>query len=423
MGLPSVLSCQLSRWLSVRSVEFEQGERVSMKYARAWGLSLVTALLLAACGGSDPDVPGSGSPSGAPTTKGSFTAVVSFGDSLSDLGTYTPATVIPGTNPPVYLGGKFTTNFNTGAATSTIWIENVAGALGLVITPAEVGFAGQSVKCPIAATLPAAANTCTGYGQGGARVTDANGYNHAGGALTVPVKTQIANHLARFGSFKDSDLILVSVGFNEVFVQFEGLYVPAVLDAQAKLQAGLISNDQFQALVFDAQTQAQVAMKTAALQLADLVRTEILGKGGKYVAVTTLLDMALTPEAAVLPAGIRPMLSTLPETFELWLREGLTGQAVQVLDVHSLVDDVVTHPSTYGFVNVTAAACDAARMPAAAKGSALFCNTTPGAPYSALAAGADVNTWFFADLNHPTTGGNKAVSDAVLKQLKSFGWI
>ena len=72
------------------------------------------------------------------------------------------------------------------------------------MTPAEVGFNGQSVKCPAAAN-PAFATTCTGYGQGGARVTDPNGIGHnpdGTGALTVPIKTQIANHLARFGSFR-----------------------------------------------------------------------------------------------------------------------------------------------------------------------------------------------------------------------------
>lgn len=394
-----------------------------MKFLKAWSLSILISVLLAGCGGGDPDVPGSGSPAGAPNTKGSFTAVVSFGDSLSDVGTYTPATVIPGTSPPVYLGGRFTTNFSGAGATGTVWVENIASALGLLITPAEVGFAGQSVKCPVATAAPALAATCTGYGQGGARVTDPAGYNHAAGALTVPVKTQIANHLARFGSFRESDLILVSAGFNEVFVVFEGEYVPAVLGAQARLQAGTITEDQFKALVFDAQTQAQLAMKTAALELAELIRTEILAKGGKYVAVTNLLNMALTPEASVLPEGIRPMLTTLPETFELWLREGLTGQPVQILDVHALFTDAIARPAAHGFVNVTAPACDAARMPASAKGSALFCNTTPGAPYNALAAGADVNTWLFADLNHPTTGGHKAVSDFVIQQLISFGWL
>ncbi len=399
-----------------------------MKNTKVWALSLITAALLAACGGGDPYVPGNGSPSGAPTTKGQFSAVVSFGDSLSDLGAYTPATAIPGTSPTVYLGGKFTTNFGSGATAGTVWVENIAASLGLTITPAEVGFAGQSVKCPIALTVPALAKTCTGYGQGGALVTNADGYGHldANGqpaGLTVPVKTQIANHLATFGSFKDSDLILVSAGFNEVFVQVEKYYVPAVLDASDKLKNGNITEDAFKNRVFSAQTDAQLAMKTAALDLADLIRTQILAKGGKYVAVTTLIDMALTPEAMLLPAGIRPILTTLPETFELWLRESLNGQAVQVLDFHSVFADIMRNPAGYGFANISAPACDPAKMPAAAKGSALFCNTTPGAPYNALAAGADVNTWFFADLNHPSTGGYKAFSDAGLKQLKSFGWL
>ena len=394
-----------------------------MKNRMAWAALMVAAQLLAACGGGDPDVPGIAPPSGAPTDKGAFSAVVSFGDSLSDIGSYTPATVIPGTQPPVFLGGKFTTNFPSGMAGSTVWVENVATALGLGITPAEVGFAGQSTACPVAATVPAMAGTCTGYAQGGARITDPIGYNHAGGLLTVPVRTQIANHLARFGSFKDSDLVLVSAGFNEVFVVFEGQYVPAVLAAQAQWQAGAITEDQFKALAFDAQMRAQAAMKTAALELASLVRDQILAKGGRYVAVTDLLDMSKTPEAAALPASVRPMLAILPATFELWLREGLAGLPVQMLQAHAFFDRVLADPAAHGFTNVTAPACDAARMPASAKGSAMFCNTTPLAPYNALAAGADVDTWFFADLNHPTTGGHKAFSDAVLAQLRSFGWI
>ena len=394
-----------------------------MKTRMAWAVPTIAALLLAACGGGDPDVPGAAPPSGAPTDKGAFSAVVSFGDSLSDIGSYTPATVIPGTQPPVFLGGKFTTNFPSGAGGSTVWVENVATALGLGITPAEVGFAGQSTACPVAATVPALAGTCTGYAQGGARITDPIGYNHAGGLLTVPVKTQIANHLARFGSFKDSDLVLVSAGFNEVFVVFEGQYVPAVLAAQAQWQAGAITEDQFKVLAFDAQMRAQAAMKTAALELASLVRDQILAKGARYVAVTDLLDMSKTPEAAALPASVRPMLGILPATFELWLRAGLAGLPVQMLQAHAFFDRVLADPAPHGFTNVTAPACDAARMPAGAKGSAMFCNTTPLAPYNALAAGADVNTWFFADLNHPTTGGHKAFSDAVLAQLRSFGWI
>ena len=63
-----------------------------MRVIRILSSWVAATLLLAACGGSDPEVPGSGSPSGAPTTPGTFTAIVSFGDSLSDIGTYAPAT-------------------------------------------------------------------------------------------------------------------------------------------------------------------------------------------------------------------------------------------------------------------------------------------------------------------------------------------
>lgn len=178
-----------------------------MRNIRFWSPQALSALLLVACGGGDPTVPGSGSPVGAPTTKGTFTAVVSFGDSLSDAGAYAPATSLAGNGTAPYFGGKFSTN----SATATVWVENLATTLGLLVTPAEVGFNGVSVKCPAAGL--GAPNSCTAYGQGGARVTNVNGIGHdpvtGAGSLTVPLTTQIDNHLAPFASFKSSDLILV----------------------------------------------------------------------------------------------------------------------------------------------------------------------------------------------------------------------
>ena len=395
-----------------------------MKSTRSWALSLVAALLLAACGGGDTDVPGSGSPSGAPTTRGSFTALVSFGDSLSDVGTYAPATSLAGNGTAPYFGGKFTTN--NGAA-GTVWVENLATSLGLVVTPAEVGFAGSSVKCPAAAT-PALAGTCTAYGQGGSRVTDPNGIGKSGGALTVPVVTQIANHLARFGSFKASDLILVYAGNNDVLIQFSA-FVAAATQAQTDAAAGRISADQAQAAQFNAQTAAQTELKKAAQELAALVRTQILAKGGKYVAVALLSDIGDTPTGASLPTKeVRQALSDMSSIFNLWLRDGLTGQPVQLIDTFTLAKDVYANPAKYGFVNNTTPACDPAKISAltggkVTDGSSLFCNATPGAPYNTLRAGASVTTWQFADSIHPTTGGHKVISDTFGAQLRSFGWI
>lgn len=400
-----------------------------MRHQRTWIAAALAAALLAACGGSDPDVPGSGSPSGAPTTKGSFEAVVSFGDSLSDVGAYTPATLVPGTgtdpvnNPPVYFGGKFTTN---NGSSSTVWVENVATALGRVVTPHEVGFAGQSVKCPAAAN-PALASTCTGYGQGGARVTDPNGIGKTGGALTVPVKTQIANHLARFGSFKASDLIFVFAGNNDAFIQFS-TFTATAQQIQADAAAGRITADQANQLLFRAQTVAQEAMKQAALELAGYVKAEILAKGGRYVAVVNLPDSTLTPFGGTLPASVKPVLTGLVDVFNLWLRDGLTNQPVQILDANAALRDISANPSKYGITNGTVPACDDAKISALtgvplANVNSLLCNATPGFPLNGLRAGADVNTWQFADGVHPTTGGHKLISDFVLQALRASGWI
>jgi phospholipase/lecithinase/hemolysin len=394
-----------------------------MKTIRHWGLSILAAALLAACGGGETTVPGSGSPAGAPTTKGSFTAVVSFGDSLSDLGAYSPATSLAGNGSAPYMGGKFTTN----SATSTVWVENIAGSLGLAVTPAEVGFAGQSVKCPAAAINAALAGTCTGYGQGGSRVTDPNGIGKAGGALTVPVVTQIANHLTRFGGFKSSDLILVYVGSNDVFTQF-GAFAAKATQIQTDAALGKLTADAANAALFAAQTEAQAGMKAAAQELAGYVKNQILAKGGKYVAVMLLSDIADTPFGASLPPTIKPVLTDMSRIFNLWLTDGLTGQPVQLVDTFAIFKDRTANAAKYGITNTTSMACSAAKIAAitggkVTDGSSLFCNATAGAPYNGLAAGADVNTWFFADSVHPTTGGHKVISDAFIAQLKSFGWL
>jgi len=324
----------------------------------------VSAVLLAACGGGDPDVPGSGAPAGAPTDKGTFTAIVSFGDSLSDVGTYAPATSLAGNGTPPFFGGKFTTNETSNGVPDAnplgkVWVEDVAADLGILVTPAEVGFGGTSVKCPAAAN-PAIASTCTGYGQGGSRVTDPNGIGHAGGALTVPVVTQIANHLARFGSFKASDLIFVYAGSNDVFTQF-GTFAAAAAQIQAQAANGTISADEANRQLFAAQNTALAGMKQAAQELATDIRTQILANGGKYVAVMTLSDIADTPFGNSLPADARGVLTALSQNFNVWLRDGLAGQPVQIIDTFALFKDAYQNPAKFGFVNNTTPACDGSR--------------------------------------------------------------
>lgn len=401
-----------------------------MKNLPKWGPLALAALLLAACGGGgdDPVIPGSGGPTGGPSSRGTFTAVVSFGDSLSDVGAYAPATSLTGNGAAPYFGGKFTTNSGPASATGTVWVENLATSMGLAVTPHEVGFAGTSVICPAAAASAALAGTCTGYGQGGSRVTDPNGIGKSGGALTVPMKAQIANHLARFGNFKSSDLVLVFGGNNDVFTQF-GIFAATAGQVQAQAAAGQLTTTQANAALSEAQTIAYVAIQKAALELAGYVKSDIVAKGGTYVAVMNLPDSAQSPFGSTIPsASAKAVLSGLVNEFNLWLRTGLDGAPVLWIDTNAFFKTVYANPATYGFVNNTVPACDATKIAAVTAnavtdGSSLFCNSTPGAPYNGLRTGADVNTWAFADGVHPTTGGHKVISDEARRVLVARGWL
>ena len=387
---------------------------------RSASAGFLIALALAACGGNSYD----DSPR-APSGKGTFTAVVSFGDSLSDIGTYAPATSLAGNGTAPYFGGKFTTN---GTA-APIWVESLAGSLGLAVTPAEVGFNGRSVKCPASAD-PAQAHTCTAYGQGGARVTDPQGIGRnsdGSGALTVPVVTQIANHLARFGNFKSSDLVLVYAGNNDVFIDF-AIYGFVVEQTQAQVAAGTLSAADAATQVATAKKAVEDDVTAAAGNLASAVKTQIIGKGGSYVAVMTLADIADTPFGHEFPAPLRPELTNLSLLFNAALQGALAGVPVRFIDTFALSKEVIANPAKYGFVNNTTPACDIAKISAltggaVSDGSSLFCNGTAGAPYNGLVAGADPLTWQFADDVHPTTGGHRAITAAFTAQLKSFGWI
>lgn len=140
-----------------------------------------------------------------------------------------------------------------------MWVENLATTMGLVVTPAEVGFGVSSVKCPAKLASAALAGTCTAYGQGGSRVTDIHGIGHATGALTVPVVTQIVNHLAAFGSFKNSDLVLIWDGSDDVFAQFGTLTTAAATAIQTQASMGKISADEANKQLYNAQALRKTA--------------------------------------------------------------------------------------------------------------------------------------------------------------------
>jgi phospholipase/lecithinase/hemolysin len=196
-------------------------------------LAALAAAVLAACGG--------GSASGGnQSTKVQFTRQVSFGDSLSDVGTYAVGTVA------ALGGGKYTVNSVPASAQN--WTELMAATLGLPAPcPAETGLDGEAAAG--FSVAPTMHSGCYGYGQGGARVTDPNGPGSAGlaaslggspvlGQLTVPIVTQIKNHLAATGGkFTGTEIVFVLAGANDVFVQLATLNANSTAAGNAAVTA------------------------------------------------------------------------------------------------------------------------------------------------------------------------------------------
>jgi len=192
-------------------------------------LALLTAAVLAACGGTSPG-------GGDQTQKLSFTQQVSFGDSLSDVGTYAVGAVKQAG------GGKFTIN-GDGTAKSPelngkIWVEFLAAELKLPAPcAAQTGLEGDPAR---GFSVPVTNNlNCFNYAQGGSRVTNPIGPGNKAtgspiGEMTVPLVTQVANHLSRTGNkFSGTELVTILSGGNDVLIALSTLSTQATAAGNA----------------------------------------------------------------------------------------------------------------------------------------------------------------------------------------------
>ena len=195
-----------------------------------FALALLAAAVLSACGGGD------GTSASEQQLKTQFSAMVSFGDSLSDVGTYNVGTV------KASGGGKFTINGNNTTVNPTLtgknWTELMATQFGLAAPcAAQTGLEGSAA---LGLSVPIVNNAnCFSYAQGGARVSNPIGPENKAlgsvlGMLTVPVSTQIDNHLAKTaGKFSGTEVVFVTVGGNDALMLLGQLKAGATAAGQA----------------------------------------------------------------------------------------------------------------------------------------------------------------------------------------------
>lgn len=324
-------------------------------------------------------------------SKVKFKSQISFGDSLSDVGSYAVGTIA------ALGGGQFTIN----EPRSKNWTAVMASQFGLSSPcAAQTGLDGDPAL-GFSAMPPINHTGCTSYAQGGARVTGpvgignklTGGDNVALGFLTVPVVQQIQNHLNLHGNkFKDNEIVYVMAGANDVFFQL-GLLQAAATDP----------------------TTAIASVGLAAAELATAINTQIVGKGAKYVVVLNIPNIAITPLAATFDAQTRGLVNVMVNTFNSQLKYGVIGNThVLYVDAYAESYNQYVNPGAYGLTNVTDTACDLSpnKNPL---GSSIICtanNLTPGV----------TDTYMFSDRVHPTPYGYGLIARLVTNDLHHRGW-
>jgi len=349
----------------------------------------LATVLLASCGGGG---------DGDQSTSFKYDRLVSFGDSLSDVGTYKVGTVLALT--AAQGGGRWSTSTPAGG---DIWIERIAGQLAVSKPcPAETGLL-PNLPGITGAPVKAQAG-CFNYAQGSARITDPKGPNSVAlqalgqntlGLMAKPIKDQMAAHLAAAGgSYSGKELVTVLGGANDLFMELSFIGTPF----GAATPAGAVGN-----------------MALAGATLGNLIKTEVLAKGAKRVLVLNIPDVAGTPFAKSLPADTIGLIDAMVKAFNTQLAAALKDvPGVRLGDAYSVSKDQAANPGAYGLTNVTGVACGTNAL----GGSALVCNGTNPNPTA-----GDTSRYQFADNVHPTAYGHQLLAQFVVKELAQAGWL
>lgn len=319
----------------------------------------------------------------------SYASMVSFGDSLSDVGTYRVG-AIAATG-----GGEYTVNGHSGRN----WTENLAKLL-LVSAPCPAQTGLNSVIPGIPAVPVVDHPECLNYAQGGSRVTNPVGSSNlqtypadpggALGQLTVPVVQQFRKHLALHGDFSGRELVTVLAGGNDVIANLNAVNSTAITNAQAVQ-----------------------AMAQAGTELAENVRS-LVGHGARYITVLNLPDVAQTPYAYTQTPQAQDLISQMVKAYNSALNQGLQGERrVLLLDIYTQGHVQTAAPWLFGITNVRTPACDLGKtlLP-----SSLTCT-------DATLISGGTSHYAFSDNMHPTPYGHKLLSLYVFEQLLLRGWL
>ncbi|WP_293933877.1 SGNH/GDSL hydrolase family protein [Iodobacter sp.] len=385
--------------------------------SRPFAVLLLTSLL-AACGG--------GGDANTPADTRNIKEVVSFGDSLSDIGTYNPTTADADLSNDIPVGLRFTTKPAT-APTGAVWTEFFAAEYGLNLTPNRlVNFSGLNPVTGAPVGTPSLMGKIyelggSAYAEGGSRIdteltVNAKGQAISNGLVTVApgvtyqsatalsIKGQIAKYKAARTSFNASQLVLIQGGPNDFFAFLAGV------------AAGKISP-----------TTAPTEIGKNVTSMVTQVKT-LVAMGASKVVYANMPDLGVTPQFA--PTPLKGLATTLSVEYNKAVAAALAteiaAKQVVIVDTAGLVAKAIVSPVSFGLVNTSNMACNNDTTPSITalppttdptKVSALTCTGK-----NLVALDADV-TYLFADGVHPSITGHAVLGKAAAGTAMAAGFV
>ncbi len=243
-------------------------------------------------------------------------------------------------------------NVTLACASNPIWVQSVASTFGLVFPQCNP----SNIVAPRSRILATP----------GAKVAD--------------LEAQVNAHLAN-DSFGEKDLVTMLVGQNDVLAIYA--QYPTISIAQARERAEA----------------AGAALAVQVNRVANLGGKVLLGK---------VLDLGQTPFARAEKADPNKqdtdraaLLTSLASRFNARLRVDIQndGRKIGLVQTDERIQTVVNFPGTFGFTNVTQAAC----LPTVALPNCTSQTLTTTPDSNGNVAGA--NSWLWADSLHLSAGG------------------
>jgi phospholipase/lecithinase/hemolysin len=381
-----------------------------MKHSKSWGLSLVAALLMAACGGGGSDT----------TPRANITSVKVMGDSLADVGTF---------------GFKFTVQ---GTA-SLIYPERIAKSYGVNALCSFFLFTGTTFVANSTAG-------CTDYAIGGGRI---NNPTAPTSPQTISVQLATASAAANYSA---TDLLVIDGGGNDA-ADLVGAYLKANTDGGAayvalistQLSAGTVATEVGKGAAGLAEAGGLYMVALADTFYAQIKATA-LDKGATHVALVNMPGITKTPrfqmvldsiaaattagggDGAAARASAEALFDSWIKAFNAELAAKFAGNAsVTIVDAYKGLNDEITNPAQFSLTNITTPACPITGVGTDGLPTYTFQTCTDAALSAAPPTGVTGADWWktylFSDSFHPTPFGHQLLAELISRSLATAGWL